>query len=131
MQTLHRHPLENIHSLERWASVIGGTALAVSGVRNGRSGILRAFAGAALIRRGLTGYCPAYRALGLHTTPEAPQALDIQVRASVSVNQPRQRIFALWRQLENLPRFMSHLISVEAIDAKRSRWVAKGPGGRR
>src|SRR5262245_10689392 len=55
----HQHPLENVHSVERWASVIGGSALAISGLRHGRSGVLRALTGVAFVRRGLTGYCPA------------------------------------------------------------------------
>jgi len=40
-------------------------------------------------------------------------------------------VYGFWRDLENLPTFMSHLSSVEATDASRSHWVAKGPLGTR
>jgi len=31
--------------------------------------------------------------------------------------------------LDNLPRFMRHLVSVDQLDYRRSRWVAQGPAG--
>jgi len=51
------------------------------------------------------------------------------VRAAVTVNRPRDEVYASWRQLENLPRFMRHLVDVREIDANRSHWTAKAPGG--
>ena len=127
----HRRPQQNLHSAERLASVLGGGALAYSGLARGRAGIWRALSGAALIARGLAGHCPAYQALGVNTAAAHPGRLDVRASAAVTVQQPRARIFALWRNFENLPRFMKHLISVETVDAKRSRWVARGPGGKR
>jgi uncharacterized membrane protein len=43
------------------------------------------------------------------------------------VNAPADRAYELWRNLENLPRFMGHLKSVRVLDDKRSEWVARGP----
>jgi uncharacterized membrane protein len=51
------------------------------------------------------------------------------VRRSITVNKPVEEAYAFWRDLENLPRFMQHLESVEVIDDRRSRWRAKGPIG--
>jgi uncharacterized membrane protein len=38
-------------------------------------------------------------------------------------------VYRFWRDVENLPRFMSHLEWVENRGAGRSRWRAKGPTG--
>ncbi len=38
-------------------------------------------------------------------------------------------VYKFWRQLSNLPRFMSHLERVDLLDERRSHWVAAGPLG--
>lgn len=53
------------------------------------------------------------------------------VRRSITVGRTPEELYAFWRNLENLPRCMSHLESVQAIDDRRSRWVARGPAGTR
>jgi len=39
-----------------------------------------------------------------------------------------QELYVMWRDFENLPRFMSHLKSVKTY-GNRSHWVADGPTG--
>lgn len=51
----------------------------------------------------------------------------LQVRASITINKPREEVYHFWRDLENLPSFMVHLDSVRTLDQRRSRWKAKGP----
>ena len=51
------------------------------------------------------------------------------VSASCAVNSSPQALYAFWKDLANLPRFMSHLESVTRIDERTSHWVAKGPAG--
>ncbi len=58
---------------------------------------------------------------------EAPQ--DVPVTASLAINSPPEEVYQFWRKLENLPRFMTHLDSVRAIDERTSEWVARAPGG--
>ncbi len=53
----------------------------------------------------------------------------MRVERSVTVMRPRHEVYAFWRELENLPRFMIHLESVERTTPGRSRWSAKAPGG--
>lgn len=53
----------------------------------------------------------------------------VQVSKSVTVNRPRQEVYAFWRDLQNLPRFMQHLESVTTGPGTRSHWVARGPAG--
>jgi uncharacterized membrane protein len=122
----------NVHPIERWASVVGGGVLAVSALRKGTAGIPRLFAGAAMIHRGLTGHCEAYRILGVQTAPSdatIPYQTGVRVRAAVTIGGPREEIYSFWRQLENLPLFMQHLKDVEVGDDGRSYWVADGPAG--
>jgi uncharacterized membrane protein len=38
-------------------------------------------------------------------------------------------LYAVWRNLENLPRFMGHLERVTVLDNTRSHWVAVSPIG--
>lgn len=51
----------------------------------------------------------------------------LRVRASITVNKPREEVYRSWRELENLPSFMVHLDSVRSLDQRRSRWKVKGP----
>lgn len=54
---------------------------------------------------------------------------DVPVHASLMINSPPAQVYAFWRKLENLPRFMSHLESVTELDGQRSEWTARMPGG--
>ena len=54
----------------------------------------------------------------------------IQVRQSFVVNLPAGKAYAFWRRIQDFPKFMKHVESVEEIDSKRSRWVVGGAGGR-
>lgn len=59
----------NVGQTERWASVLGGAALAALALRGGRrsKGLvgLAALAGLPLIVRGATGHCPVYQRMGI------------------------------------------------------------------
>lgn len=129
----HNKNTVNIGSAERWCSAISGGLLAASGLQQGRRGAWRVAAGALLLQRALTGHCRVYKALGVHTAPSnatIPYQQGIRVRAAVTINQPRERVYSAFRDFTNLPRFMRHLESVEELDSQRSRWTAKGPGGK-
>ena len=53
----------------------------------------------------------------------------ITTHSSLLVKRPKAELYAYWRNLENLPNFMSHIEEVEEMDDKRSNWVAEVPGG--
>jgi uncharacterized membrane protein len=112
---------------------VGGALLAADGIRRGAKGIPEFLAGALLMHRGITGKCEAYRALGVRTTPSnatIPYELGVMARAEITIAKPRSNVYALWRDFENLPRFMPHLVSVDSRGGKRTHWVAKGPMGK-
>lgn len=54
----------------------------------------------------------------------------IKVKTAVTVGRPVSEVYGFWRNFENLPRFMSHLESVQVLEGKRSHWVALGLGMR-
>jgi uncharacterized membrane protein len=55
----------------------------------------------------------------------------VNVRKTVTIQRSPQEVYDFWRDLENLPRFMQHVESVEVIEDGRSHWVAKGPAGKK
>src|SRR3954468_20753650 len=62
----------NVADVERWASALGGAALAAYGIRQVReersmAGAMIAASVGVLIYRGATGRCPMYAATGINT----------------------------------------------------------------
>ncbi|WP_436757420.1 SRPBCC family protein [Streptosporangium sp. V21-05] len=49
------------------------------------------------------------------------------LRAAITINRPRQEVYLYWHDFENLPRFMTHLESVETTGDGHSHWKATGP----
>jgi uncharacterized membrane protein len=47
----------------------------------------------------------------------------IQVRQSLTINQPLEQVYLFWRDFSNLPRFMRHIAKVEKTGGARSRWT--------
>jgi uncharacterized membrane protein len=126
----------NISDLEKWASITVGTGLAVYGLSRLRSnGWLWAGVGGLLLRRGVNAHCDIYEALGVSTAVASDTrstlgaSRGVNVLDSVTINRDIYELYRFWRNLENLPRFMRHLVSVERITDTISRWRAKGPGG--
>jgi uncharacterized membrane protein len=113
---------------ERWTTALGGAALAFYGIRQ-RSvvGTLLAAGGGALMVRAAMSFTNAKdsdtrRALG--------GSRGVLVDESVTIGCHHDELYGFWRDLENLPRFMDHLVSVRVLDSRRSHWVAKAPAGR-
>ncbi len=129
----------NVGEYERWASVLGGGALAVYGLTRGSwGGFALAGLGGSLVYRGMTGHCMCYAALGVSTAarPQGPMASvaagrGIRVDQVITINRSPEELYRFWRDFENLPCFLRHLNSVKVLDKKRSRWVARAPLGLR
>ncbi len=131
----------NVADVERWASALGGAALTAYGIKQLRdkspAGAAMAAAGGALIYRGATGHCPVYAATGINTAGDVydtREALSgsrgVNVEEAVTINVSADVLYAFWRRLDVLPRFMDHLVSVTALSPLQSRWVVKAPAGR-
>jgi uncharacterized membrane protein len=128
----------NVGEVERWASAIGGGALALYGLTRGNlPGVALALLGASLVYRGTTGHCYAYQAMGVNTATGEAENPNVSVRGghgvkvekSITINRTPEELFRFWRNFENLPRVMSHLEAVQVTGDNRSHWVAKGPAG--
>jgi uncharacterized membrane protein len=131
----------NIAGAERWASAIGGAALAAFGAKQLKdrspAGAALAAAGSMLILRGATGHCHVYAAAGINTARDEGDtraalggARGVNVEEAVTINASADALFAFWRKFSLLPRFMANLVSVTEIDDRRSRWIVKAPAGR-
>jgi uncharacterized membrane protein len=124
----------NVSPLERWLSVLGGGALTIYGLRRGKLGGMAAtVAGGSLLYRGLSGHCPCYSLLGMSTAHHGPATTipagqGIKVDQTITIDKSPEELYRFWYDLENLPRFMTHLQSVR-VQGDRSHWVAKGPLG--
>jgi uncharacterized membrane protein len=52
-----------------------------------------------------------------------------EVRESVTVNAPPERVYEAWTRFENFPRFMPAVREVRSTGADRTHWVVSGPAG--
>ena len=127
---------KNVGEPERWLSVIAGSAIAAYGLKmRSVPGLVLAGVGGALVWRGATGHCNVYEAMGVSTAEEdgsnvsVPYGKGIRVEESVTIDAAPERVYAFWRNFENLPKFLHNVESVEVIDSKRSHWVVRGPAG--
>ncbi|WP_051189650.1 SRPBCC family protein [Daejeonella oryzae] len=125
---LQDNPNANVNMPERVLSILAGTVMTYKGIKQILThpiiGIQEAMVGGVLLYRGATGICPIYSRLGKDST----DTLAISITERFIVNKPRKEVYAFWRNLENLPRFMKHLASVEETDQTRSKWKANLPG---
>jgi uncharacterized membrane protein len=60
----------------------------------------------------------------------APQSGDVLVGRSVTINKPREELYAFWRDFQNLPLFMHNVKSVTIKDSEYSHWVIEAPAGK-
>ena len=106
--------------LGRWASLIGGGAMVLVGLRQGSlRGALTALAGGTLAYKAATAKGGIQEAIGVNQV--------IKVEKTVTINKPVEELYRFWRNFENLPHFMKHLKSVTIVSDKRSHWVATAP----
>ncbi|MBI2876549.1 MAG: SRPBCC family protein [Candidatus Tectomicrobia bacterium] len=91
-------------------------------------------------RRGLLGTTMATVGLGLLTRAASNLDLErilgvgagrhaIDLQKEIQVNAPVDRVFEFWSNLENFPRFMSHVREVKNLGDGRHHWKIAGPAG--
>lgn len=76
------------------------------------------------------------------TTSKSAETRDAAARAlgdtrggtlvghTVTINRPRDELYAYWRDFARLPKFMDNVERVDVLSATHSHWVVKAPGGR-
>ena len=124
------YPEVNVTDGERWITSAGGSILILYGLgRRTWSGAALAMIGGGLLYHGVSGRSSLYRLLGIDTIRTTRGKQLIEVVKAMTINRSQEEVYGFWRNVENLPRFMRHLRSVEKIDEKRSHWTAAGPVG--
>lgn len=113
----------SVSDAERWATLIGGGAMVLFGLRQGSlRGALTALAGGGLMYRGVTAQTGIQDALGMN------QSIKVEKTVTISNKSPEE-LYQFWRNFENLPHFMKHLKHVTVINNTRSHWIASAPMG--
>ena len=136
-----RHDEPNVGDIERTISaLIGGGLLFRSVLRPSWRSVLPALLGMALVHRGFTGYCAGYARLGVDTREhragnnghtsrpvrrKGKTNRASKISHSVTVGRSLGDLYRFWRKLENLPKVMSHVRSVEVVNDQLSHWVVE------
>lgn len=121
-----RTPSERWTPAGRLAAVGGGTALALYGsLRSGLARTALLAAGGALAARGT--FDLSLRRLARYVLGRE----EIEVHKTITVRATIDRVYAVWSDLENFPRFMQHVHRIElaADDPLRAKWTVDGPAG--
>ncbi len=117
----------NVSTVERVLMVALGAFLLVRAIKGSKSHIVQTFAGTTLLARGISGYCPVYDVTD--NVGGSMKSCNVNIKSKISINRPVSEVYDFWRNLENLPKFMNHLDTVEETSNLRSHWTAKGPVG--
>ena len=117
---------ENVSTLERIFMVAAGTFILYKSLSGKDKSVAGTVAGSTLLARGISGYCPVYDAA---SKSGKLKSSNVNIRTQITVNKNVSEVYAFWRKLENLPKFMSHIESVNETNKITSEWKAKGPAG--
>jgi uncharacterized membrane protein len=115
------------NDVKRWVSVAAGAAIIAYALTGHRRPGRYVLAALPLLYRGITGHCPLYSSLSMNTratSTDTRTALKdergVRVFESVEIESPVAELYRFWRQLENLPRFMTDLERVTESSPRRS-----------
>ena len=124
-----RLALEHHFGNERWLSLLLGGGLLLLGARS-RRGLPLALAGGMLLYRGAIGRWAFSEWLGVSGAQAHPQLATsvshrtgIKVERAVVIQKSPEELYRFWRDLANLPRFMSQHVAVERRDDAGSELV--------
>ncbi len=125
----------NAARVERIVSLVGGSALISFGLtRRSLATLPLALIGSGLVYHGIRGnrsdYAERYDGeKGLPGGTSVPYGQGICAEQQVIIDKSPEELYRFWRNLENLPAFMTHLRSVHVLDDTHSHWVADAPAG--
>jgi uncharacterized membrane protein len=122
----YKNSKKNVSALERILMTVSGAYLLYDGLAGKEKNLTKTTVGGAMLLRGVSGYCPVYDAVDQIKNTKAQ---NVNIRVTSVIEKPVEEVYAFWRNLENLPKFMSHIESVKNLDEKTSEWTAKGPAG--
>jgi uncharacterized membrane protein len=115
---------ENWSPAARLITGLVGSSLTLRGLRQrSLAGAALGLTGLALLARGATNL-PLKRVLGAGA---GRRAVDVQ--KTIHIEAPVEKVYELWSEYENFPRFMSHVREVKKIGDARTHWIVDGPAG--
>lgn len=109
-----------------WSRVVGDAIdLALLGAAaRGRAPVRLVAATAAVV-----GVTTVDVVCAVRNTRRRPASGRRRVVRTIAVNRTPAECYAFWRDPQNLACVMEHVVDVQAHDARRSRWTARGPAG--
>ena len=117
-----RHPLGSITTV-----ATAGAVIAYGLSRRSVGGIMLAAAAVPFAYRGLREFGNG-TTHGEDTRTALAGGRGIHVKEAIRLECSVDDVYRFWRDLKNLPRFMTHLTRVSELMDRQSHWVAKGPG---
>lgn len=120
--SIEKQHYENIGLNERMVSMFLGGVLMSQGIKKPLRGTF--LYGAYLAYRAFTGRCLIYEQLGI----DASKPHAINIRGEFVIERPANEVYAYWRNLNNLPGSIKHLLNVEMVDESLSRWKSNVMG---
>jgi uncharacterized membrane protein len=81
-------------------------------------------ASGALVARAATGKCAVKAGVN-----DLREGKPVRVEKQTVINAPIEQVYEFWNNVENFPKFMSHLQSVVKMSDTRSHWVSDAPLG--
>ena len=125
--------LANVGAAERLASTaVGGLLLTWGLQKRSPAAIAGALVGADLIYRGVSGHSKLYSALGVNTATATKSGAHVaaeapEIRRSITVAAPPERLYSMWREPATLARIMAHFAEITASGDNVTRWRVRGP----
>ncbi|WP_133577789.1 SRPBCC family protein [Pedobacter metabolipauper] len=114
--SIEKHHYENVGLTERMVSMFLGGVLITRGIRRPFKG--QFLYGAYLTYRAFTGRCLFYERFGI----DSNNPMAVNIRGEFVIDRPAAEVYAYWRNFENLPGSIAHLLDVKVIDGNLSRW---------
>jgi len=120
--SIHRDRGRNVGYSERLVSVFLGGLLLSKGIVNPFKP--KFWYGAYLTYRGFTGRCLIYDQLDI----DAKKAHAVNIRGEFLIDKPAREVYNYWRNLNNIPASINHLLDVEMVDENLSKWKSNAFG---
>ena len=122
----------DVADVEHIGALLTGGLLLVAGYRKGGAlGQLLKMGGWSLLFRGQNGYRRLYYLIGvpLGAFPNKVGHRGAAVNSEIVIKRSAQDLYRIFRNFDNLPIFLDHLLSVQELDDTHSQWVARAPMG--
>ena len=57
------------------------------------------------------------------------EQISEEAHGAVTILRDRRAVYDEWRDFPSLPRYLGHVLAIEDLGDRRSRWTVRGPGG--